>query len=116
MSKVTVTENFYTANENSTTKMPAFLRYTEIIPKTILVKTRSSGWNVEDIINHETGRRFAIAINTSQLFVAGQLMNPIHFQNFDLSSATVSPNGYPLDGTWLATEIDKKITLVLQKH
>ena len=109
--KMTVTENVYTAIETNLTKMPAIYRYTEIIPKTFIISNNSSSWNQEDIFNREPIRRFAIAMTTNQAFLGSKIFNPFHFRKFGLSSITVYRNGYPIAGTPLHTDDDKKIYL-----
>ena len=109
--KMTVTENVYSAIENTLTKTPAIYRYTEIIPKTFLVSTGSKSWNHEDIFNREPIRRFALAMTTNKAFLGSKDANPFHFQKFNLESITVYRNGYPIAATPLQTDDDKKLYL-----
>ena len=106
--KVTVTENVYTANQTTSTKMPAICRYSEIIAKTFLTSTGSSTWIHEHVFNREPLRRSAIVMNTNQASLGSKHANFFYFQKFNLSSITVYRNGYPIGGTPLATENDIK--------
>ena len=109
--KMTVSDNVFTAIETTLTKMPAIYRYTEIIPKTFIMSNNSSSWNQEDIFNREPIRRFAIAMTTNAAFLGSKALNPFHFRKFDLTSITVYRNGYPIAGTPLQTDDDKKLYL-----
>ena len=109
--KMTVTEQNFAAIETTLAKSNAFYHYTEIIPKTFLVSKDSRSWNHEDIFNHEPIRRFALAMVTNEAFLGAKTVNPFHFQKFNLQSITVYRNGYPIAGTPLQTENDKKLYL-----
>ena len=109
--KMTVTEHNFAAIETTLTKSNAFYHYTEIIPKTFLVSIDTRSWNHEDIFNHEPIRRFALVMVTNEAFLGAKTVNPFHFQKFDLQSITVYRNGYPIAGTPLQTEDDKKLYL-----
>ena len=108
---MTVTEQNFAAIETTLAKSNAFYHYTEIIPKTFLVSKDSRSWNHEDIFNHEPIRRFALAMVTNEAFLAAKTVNPFHFQKFNLQSITVYRNGYPIAGTPLKAENDKKLYL-----
>ena len=109
--KMTVSDNVYSAIETTVTKTPALYRYTEIIPKTFLISTGVQSWSHEDVFTREPIRRFAIAMATNEAFLGAKSVNPFHFQKFNLNSITVYRNGYPVAGTPLQTENDKKLYL-----
>ena len=109
--KMTVSENVYTAIETALTKTNAMYRYTEIIPKSFLMPQNSNSWNQENIFNGEPIRRFAIAMTSNRAFLGGKTLNPFHFQKFNLATITVYRNGYPVAGTPLQTDDDKKLYL-----
>ena len=48
---------------------------------------------------------------TNEAFLGAKRVNPFHFQKFNLNSITVYRNGYPVAGTPLQTENDKKLYL-----
>ena len=108
---MTVADHVYTAIESTLTKMPALYRYTETIPKTFLVSLNSQSWDQEDVFNREPIRRFVIAMSTNGGFLGAKRTNPFHYQKFGLNSITVYRNGYPIAGTPLETDNDKKIYL-----
>ena len=109
--KMTVSENVYSAIESTLAKTPAIYRYTEIIPKTFNVSRGIKSWNQGDIFNHEPIRRFALAMTTNSSFLGAKRENPFHFRKFGLESITVYRNGYPIAGTPLLTDDDKKLYL-----
>ena len=109
--KMTVSENVYSAIESTLAKASAMYRYTEIIPKTFNVSKGLKSWNHEDIFNREPIRRFALAMTTNSSFLGAKRENPFHFRKFDLDSITVLRNGYPIAGTPLQTDNDKKLYL-----
>lgn len=109
--KMTVSENVYSAIESTLAKASAMYRYTEIIPKTFNVSRGMKSWNHEDIFNREPIRRFALAMTTNSSFLGAKKENPFHFRKFDLDSITVLRNGYPIAGTPLQTDNDKKLYL-----
>lgn len=109
--KMTVTEDVYSAIETTLTKTPAIYRFTEVIPKTFLISRDVRSWDHEDIFNREPIRRFAFAMITNQAFLGAKRSNPFHFQKFNLDSIIVYRNGYPVAGTPLQTEDDKKLYL-----
>ena len=109
--KMTVADHVYTAIETTLTKMPALYRYTETISKTFLVSANSQSWDQEDVFNREPIRRFVIAMSTNAGFLGAKRTNPFHYQKFDLNSITVYRNGYPVAGTPLETDNDKKVYL-----
>lgn len=109
--KMTVTDHVYSAIETTLSKTPALYRYTEILPKTFLISSRVKSWDQEDIFNREPIRRFAIAMNTNAAFLGSKTVNPFHYQKFNLDNITVYRNGYPVAGTPLLTENDKKLYL-----
>ena len=106
--KMTVSENVYSEIESTLAKASAMYRYTEIIPKTFIVSKGLKSWNHEDIFNREPIRRFALAMTTNSSFLGAKRENPFHFRKFDLDSITVLRNGYPIAGTPLQTDNDKK--------
>ena len=48
---------------------------------------------------------------TNEAFLGAKRVKPFHFQIFNLNSITVYRNGYPVAGTPLQTENDKKLYL-----
>ena len=63
--KRTVIGNVYSAIESPLVKTPGIYRFTEITPKTFNVTKGIESWNKGDILNHESIRRFALAMTTN---------------------------------------------------
>ena len=108
---MTVSDNVHSDIETTLTKTPALYRCTEIIPKKIVISTGVQSWSHEDVFTREPIRTFAIALATNEDFLGAKRVNHFHFQKFNLNSITVYRNGYPVAGTPLQTESDKKLYL-----
>ena len=106
---MTVSDNVYSAIETTLNKTPALYSYTEIIPKTFLISTVVQSWSHEDVFTREPIRRFARAMATNEAFPGAKRLNLFHFQKFKINSITVYPKGYPVTGTPVQTENDKKL-------
>ena len=107
---MTVSDEVYSAIVTTLTKTMALYRY-QIIPKTFLIFTGVQSWSHEDVFTREPIRRFAIAMATNEALLGAKRVNLFHFQKFNLNSITVYYNGYPVAGTPLQTENDKKLHL-----
>ena len=76
-----------------------------------LFSTGVNSWSHEVAFTREPIRKFAIAMATNEAFLGAKRVNPFQFQKFNLNSITVYRNGYPVAGTQLQTENDKKLYL-----
>lgn len=107
--KMTVSDQVFTAIEKTLTKTPALYHYTEVLPKTYLIPSGNRSWMKEDIFSKEPIRRFALALCTNAAFLGSKMSNPFHYQKFNLNEVTVYRNGFPVAGTPLSTENEKRI-------
>ena len=107
--KITVGENVYSTIENTLTKTLALYRYTEMIPKTVLISTELQSWSHEGLFSRAPFRMPAIAMSTNEAFLRGaKRLNPSHFQKFNLNSITVCFNAYSVAGIPLQSKNDEK--------
>lgn len=109
--KMTVSDQVFTAIEKTLTKTPALYHYTEVLPKTFLIPSGSRSWIKEDVFSKEPIRRFAVALCTNAAFLGSKTTNPFHYQKFHLNEITVYRNGFPVAGTPLPTENEKRTYL-----
>ena len=56
-------------------------------------------------------RRFALALISNQACLGSKLTNPFNFQKLGLNEVTLYPNGYPIAGTPLSTDDEKRVYL-----
>ena len=107
--KMTVSDHVVNAIEKTLIKTPAIYRYNEVITKNFLVQAGSSVWKHEDIFTKEPIRRLIVAMSSSESFNGTNNVNPFHFQKFDLREIIIYRNGFPVAGTPINTEDDKRI-------
>ena len=107
--KMTVSDHVVNAIEKTLIKTPAIYRYNEVITKNFLVQAGSSMWKHEDIFTKEPIRRLIVAMSSSESFNGTNNVNPFHFQKFDLREIIIYRNGFPVAGTPINTEDDKRI-------
>ena len=106
---MTVSDQVFTAIEKTLTKTPALYRYTEVWTKICLIPQGSRSWSKDDVFSKEPIRRFALALISNQAFLGSKLTNPFHYQKHDLSEVTVYRNGFPIAGTPLSTDDEKRV-------
>ena len=107
--KMTVSYQVFAVIEKTLTKTPAIYRYTEVLPKIYLIPQGTRSWSKEDVFSKERIRRFALALISNQAFLGSKLTNPIYYQKHDLSEVTVYRNGFPIAGTPLSTDDEKRV-------
>ena len=74
-----------------------------------LTPQRKRSWSEEDVFSKEPIRRFALALISNQAFLDSKLKNPFHYQKHGLNGVTVYRNGYPIAGTPLSTDDEKRL-------
>ena len=113
---MTVSDQVFTAIEKTLTKTPVLYRYTEVLPKTYLIPQGSGSWCEQDVFRKERIRRFALALISNQALLGSKLTNPFHYQTHDLSEVTVYRIGFPIAGTPLSTDDEKRVYMTAMEY
>ena len=75
------------------------------------MSTARKSWDHDDIFNHELLQKSAVTVTTNKAFLGGKQENPHHLRKFHLESDTVYRKGYPIAGTALQSDEEKKLYL-----
>ena len=108
--KMTVSDQVFAALEKNFDKNTCRISLHRSFTKDLPNSTRQSKLEQRGcVFSKEPIRRFALALISNQAFLGSKLTNPFHCQKQDLSKVKVYRNGFPIAGTPLFTDDEKRV-------
>ena len=107
--KMTIADHVLSAIKKTLFKTPAVYRYNEVLPRTFLATRDVHSWRQEDVFSKEPVRRMAIAMSSNQAYLGSNRTTPFHYQKFGLLQIVIYRNGFPIVGTPITTNFEKRL-------